>query len=45
MDYWSKAPIDRDQITLFSPTLDSWIPEDYPVRLFDEILSGLDWSQ
>ena len=44
MDYWSKAPMDRDQIALFSPTLDSWIPQDHPVRLFDEILSSLDWS-
>lgn len=44
MDYWSKAPLNRDQIALFSPTLDSWIPEDHPVRLFDEILSSLDWS-
>jgi Transposase domain (DUF772) len=44
MDYWAKAPIDRNQIALFSPTLDSWIPEDHPVRLFDEILSRLDWS-
>ena len=23
MDYWAKAPMDRNQITLFSPTLDS----------------------
>jgi transposase len=44
MDYWAKAPMDRNQIALFSPTLDSWIPEDHPVRLFDEILSRLDWS-
>jgi len=44
MDYWSKAPNKRNQIVLFSPTVDSWIPEDHPVRLFDEILSNLDWS-
>ena len=44
MDYWAKAPMDRNQIALFAPTLDSWIPEDHPVRLFDEILSRLDWS-
>jgi len=44
MDYWAKAPMDRNQIALFSPTLDSWIPKDHPVRLFDEILSRLDWS-
>jgi transposase len=44
MAYWSKAPIDREQIALFAPTLDSWIPPDHPVRLFDEVLSTLDWS-
>jgi transposase len=44
MDYWAKAPMDRDQMALFSPTLDAWIPADHPVRLFDEILSRLDWS-
>jgi len=35
--------MDRNQIRLFSPTLDAVIPEDHPVRLFDEILSQLDW--
>ena len=45
MAYWSKALIERDQVALFAPTLDSWIPDDHPVRLFDEILSSLDWSQ
>jgi transposase len=30
---------------IIAPTLDSWIPEDQPARLFDEILSTLDWSQ
>jgi len=44
VDYWSKTPIDRGQIALFSPTLDSWIAQDHPVRLVDEILSTLDWS-
>jgi transposase len=44
MSYWSKAPMDRDQIVLFAPTLDSWIPKDHPIRLVDEILTSLDWS-
>ena len=44
MAYWSTAPIDREQIALFAPTLDSWIPQGHPVRLFDEVLSTLDWS-
>jgi transposase len=31
-------------MVLFSPTLDSSIAEDHPVRVFDEILAALDWS-
>jgi transposase len=34
----------RDQIVLFSPTLDASISDDHPVRLLDELLRGLDWS-
>jgi hypothetical protein len=45
MGRWAAATLDRDQIALFSPTLDSMIPADHPVRLVDEILSTLDWSQ
>lgn len=44
MTRWASNPITRKQIVLFSPTLDSSIDEDHPVRLFDEILSVLDWS-
>lgn len=43
-DYWADARLRREQITLFSPTLDSVIGDDDPVRLFDEILAGSDWS-
>ena len=43
-DYWAEAPMNRRQTALFSPTLDSMISEDDPVRLFDEVLAGLDWS-
>jgi transposase len=35
--------LDRNQAHLFSPTLDAMIPQDHPVRLFDEILSQSDW--
>jgi hypothetical protein len=42
--HWAKAPMPRDQFALFSPTLDSMIGEDHPVRLLDEILRALDWS-
>ncbi len=45
MDYWDQAPQKRDQIVLFSTTLDSRIPEDHPVRLFDEVLQLQDWSE
>jgi hypothetical protein len=38
MDYWAKAPLGRDQILLFSPTLDDSISDDHPARLLDEIL-------
>ena len=41
---WAKPRMDRRQVRLFSPTLDSMVPEDHPVRLFDEILSLQDWS-
>lgn len=34
----------RDQIHLFTPTLDSSINDDHPVRLLDEILRAQDWS-
>jgi transposase len=29
---------------MFSPTLEAMIPDDHPVRLFDEILNVCDWS-
>jgi transposase len=44
MDYWAEAPIDRNQMALFAPTLNGSISEDDPVRLFDEILDGVDWT-
>ena len=44
MGKWAEPQIDRQQYTLFSPTLDAMIPADHPVRLFDEILRALDWS-
>ncbi|OHB54167.1 MAG: hypothetical protein A2Y12_16965 [Planctomycetes bacterium GWF2_42_9] len=44
MTRWANTSLEREQIVLFSPTLDSCIDEDHPVRLFDEILVELDWS-
>jgi hypothetical protein len=42
--HWARAPMPREQIVLFSPTLEEAISEDHPVRLLDEILRGVDWS-
>jgi len=44
MTGWAEAPMDRTQILLFSPTLDSMVGSDHPVRIFDEILGEMDWS-
>jgi transposase len=44
IDYWAEAPMGRQQMALFAPTLDAMISPDDPVRLFDEVLGGLDWS-
>jgi transposase len=44
LDYWAEAPMQRQQRALFAPTLDAMISPDDPVRLVDELLSGLDWS-
>jgi transposase len=44
-DYWADARIDRDRTRVFTPTLDSMIADDDPVRAFDEVLAGLDWSE
>lgn len=44
MDYRQKAPISREQMLLFGPTLDSAISEDHEIRLLDEILCGRNWT-
>src|ERR1700676_738290 len=44
MSQWAVAPIDRLQITLFAPTLDETLAADHPVRLFDETLRAIDFS-
>ena len=45
MFYWATAPLDRNQVALFSPTLDATIDGDHPVRLFDEVLGGIDFLE
>lgn len=44
MSHWARAPLDRLQVTVFSPTLDDALAADHPVRLFDELLRGIDFS-
>lgn len=45
MAYWAKAPVERGQLVLFANKLDDAIGEDHPVRLLDEMLAEVDWSQ
>ena len=42
--YWSEPFLDRERTRVFSPTLDSVIGKDDPVRLVDEVLAEVDWS-
>lgn len=44
MSHWAQAPLDRMQVALFSPTLDDSLSADHPVRLFDEMLRGVDFG-
>jgi transposase len=44
MKHWNQAPLIREQVVLFSPTLDAAISEDHSVRLVDEVLRQMDWS-
>ena len=39
------APIQRDRTALFAPTLGATIANDDPMRLVDEALVGMDWSE
>lgn len=40
MTRWASSPLAREQIVLFSPTLNNSIEEDHPVRVLDEILQA-----
>lgn len=42
--YWQDAPLPRDQLALFTTSLEDRIPTDHPVRLLDEILDRLAWQ-
>ncbi len=43
--YWAEPAIVREQRMLFSPTLDDMIEENHEVRLLDETLRVMDWSE
>ena len=43
--YWQDAPMPRRQLVLVPTALEEIIPEDHPVRIIDEILDTLDWSE
>jgi transposase len=45
MGRWATTVRSRDQIVLFAPTLDASVMADHPVRLFDEVLTGLDFRE
>ena len=42
--YWQTPPLERGQIVLFQTSLEDRIPGDHPVRMLDEILDRLDWT-
>jgi transposase len=42
---WAQSVRGRDQIVLFAPTLQGAISEDHSVRLFDEVIGKLDFSE
>ncbi len=43
--YWQTPPLKRQQIVLFETCLEDRIPQDHPVRLVDEILDRLNWTE
>ena len=42
--YWQDAPMPREQMMLIPATLEETIPAEHPVRMVDELLSLMDWS-
>jgi transposase len=43
--YWQDAPMPRHQLVLVPTALEDLIPEDHPVRVIDEILDSLNWTE
>ncbi len=44
-DYWQDSPMPREQLVLFADTLEDRIPHGHPVRILDEILSRMNWTE
>ena len=44
MGHWSAAPMDRNQVVPFAPTLDQSLADDHPVRLFAETRAAPDFA-
>lgn len=44
-EYWAKPKVVREQAVMFAPSLDDAVSEDHEVRLLDEVLRVLDWSE
>ena len=44
MTQWARAPQQREQMVLFAERLDDALPPEHAVRLLDEILSRIDWT-
>jgi transposase len=42
---WAQSKCNRNQVVLFAPTLDDSVAADHPVRLFEEVLKGLDFRE
>jgi len=41
---WAQAPCKREELVLFSRTLDEVVPPDDPVRVLDQCLELVDWT-
>lgn len=41
---WATPPVGRDQLLLFSSSIDEIVPGDHRVRTVEQILRGLDWQ-
>jgi transposase len=44
MSRWAEAPQSREQLVLFPERLDEAVPPNHAVRLLDELLRRIDWS-